>query len=395
MNANQTVERAYRAATRRALPSLRRRLREVRNVVEVEAATISNYPMPLRRRLWLWRHGFQSRNGALYDLDAHDPSQYLTDRQIERTPLINGRWRTVFENKLVFHWMMRAFPANRPAVHCALREGHAVPIGPPAASEREGVPATDESSGTTHAERGAEARGDPIDAAAWFAREVSAGDRFVLKPIFGGFGDDVHICSKTDDGYVVGGDPKTPREFAEFVSDLDGYLVSEFARQADYVDAIFPDAANTLRVITMWDVDADEPFVPIAAHRIGTSHSAPLDNWSQGGMMAEVDVETGELGPAAPKPSDGMEWYARHPETGAQIEGVRIPGWEEIRERTLEITASLPQAPYAGWDAIVTGEGEFVIIEGNNKPGLQAMQAYWPLLTDRRVRRFFEHHDVL
>ncbi|WP_143423158.1 sugar-transfer associated ATP-grasp domain-containing protein [Halegenticoccus soli] len=395
MDPSQAAEKLYKAA-RRSVPDATQRLHEVANAIEGEVATMSEYQLPPRRRLWLWRHGFQSRTAAFYDFDAYGPEQYLSDLQIQRTGRINGRWRTVFENKLVFHWMMRAFPAHQSTVHGVLRGGEFRAPDLSAASRPTRVSAIPSGVGTvgSEVENGAAEPGG-TDAGEWFAEELTAGDRFVLKPIFGGFGKDVHICSKADGGYVVDGEPTSAGAFESFVDDLDEYLVSAFVEQADYADAFFPDTPNTLRVMTMWDYEADEPFIPIATQRIGSSHSAPLDNWSQGGVMSEIDVETGELGPATTKPAYGTDWHARHPETGAQIEGVRIPGWEEIREGMLEIADAFSQAPYAGWDVVVTGEGEFTIVEGNNKPSIQAMQTYRPLLADPRVRRFYEHHGVV
>jgi hypothetical protein len=49
--------------------------------------------------------------------------------------------------------------------------------------------------------------------------------------------------------------------------------------------------------------------------------------------------------------------------------------------------------PYVGWDIIVTDDG-FCAIEGNNHPHL-GHQDMAPLLTDPRVRAFYERFDSL
>jgi hypothetical protein len=54
----------------------------------------------------------------------------------------------------------------------------------------------------------------------------------------------------------------------------------------------------------------------------------------------------------------------------------------------------LPYIPYIGWDIIVQEEG-FKIIEGNNHPGLDTLQAHRPLLKDPRVRKFYKAHGVI
>ena len=35
--------------------------------------------LPLAKRWRGWRHGFGAKSYVIYDLDAHDPRQYLTD----------------------------------------------------------------------------------------------------------------------------------------------------------------------------------------------------------------------------------------------------------------------------------------------------------------------------
>jgi D-alanine-D-alanine ligase-like ATP-grasp enzyme len=41
--------------------------------------------------------------------------------------------------------------------------------------------------------------------------------------------------------------------------------------------------------------------------------------------------------------------------------------------------------PYIGWDIVVT-ENNFVVIEGNTKPGIESMQILAPLLEKERNR---------
>lgn len=110
------------------------------------------------------------------------------------------------------------------------------------------------------------------------------------------------VCSWVDGTYHLDGEPKTHAEFESFVAELDGYLTCEYIEQAAYADELFPDASNTLRVLTMWDEREEEAFVPFAIHRTGSRRSAPVDNVSKGGLTAEIDLETGELGQGAQPP---------------------------------------------------------------------------------------------
>src|SRR5690606_30256398 len=161
-------------------------------------------------------------------------------------------------------------------------------------------------------------------------------------------------------------------------------------------NAVFPDAVNTMRVVTMIDPLDSEPFVASAIHRFGTQASAPTDNVSRRGIRTAIDTETGVMGIG--KASWAYEngaylSFPQHPETGAQLEGVTIPKWREVAETLLDVVRRFPMLQYVGWDAVV-GENEVIVIEGNHSPNI-VQQVTSPYLADPRIRRFVEHHGVL
>jgi hypothetical protein len=400
--------------------TLRRRYldaQKMRRLVATEREDRESYDLPLRRRLWLWRRGFLSRSDYLYDLDGGRHREYLTDyERYVWTPRINGEWVIALSNKLVFHWLCSAFDEHRPAVYGMVRDGRFLSVGGDAPPRRTDLAAIDgpdhgddAETTTTEADSplptdgGVVAEGgsaptatDRGAAAAEVTRRLEADGRLVLKWTRGGGGQNVYVCSYRDGEYRVNDEPKTAAEFASVVADLDDYLVCEFVEQFDLGEAIYPGTTNTLRILTMYDESAGEPFVPIAIYRTGTDRSAPMDNFSRGGLSAEVDVRTGRLGPAAQLPQDDLVFRAEHPDTGERIEGVEIPGWASIRDRVLEIAAANAHVPYVGWDVVPTDdEGGFRIIEANSYPGMKSLQVHRPLLADDRTRAFYERHGVL
>ncbi len=346
----------------------------LRLLVHEEAPAIARFRMPLGRRLWLWRHGFLSQADVLYGdegITKENYHRYLSSYQRDLTRRINGRWGEALENKLLFHHLLDGFPERRSTVHAHLMDGRYTPV---------------DSEGTVTS---------GADAADRVVALLDENEKLVLKPTYGTIGKRILICEGTDEGYRVNGEEHSREEFATLIPDLDDYLVSEFVEQAPYASALYPDSPNTLRVLTMVDPDSGEPFVAAVAHRIGTERSAPLDNWSRGGLSADIGA-SGDLGSAVQYPYDGhRERHTSHPDTGVPIAGVEIPGWPAIREGILDIAASCSQIPYVGWDLVVTGEGEFTVIEGNNCSGVRVFQVHQPLLDDSRVRRFYEHHDAL
>jgi hypothetical protein len=235
------------------------------------------------------------------------------------------------------------------------------------------------------------------DMAVWLQANLAERRRLVVKPIHGGAGRGILFVSSIDSELNVNGERKTLQELVTTLRRLDDCLVTGFVEPAAYATSMFPGSANTLRLLTLWDQAADEPFVAAAAHRIGSARSEPVDNFHGGfgGLSAEIDMDEGRLGLAATLSDDGsVKRCEAHPETGARIEGVRVPHWSRTRQATLELAGSLPQFPYVGWDLIVTEEGP-VVLEANSPPGTWVWQVNTPLLRDPRSREFFSSHGML
>jgi hypothetical protein len=173
-------------------------------------------------------------------------------------------------------------------------------------------------------------------------------------------------------------------------------IISEFVPQLPYAEAIYPDSTNTIRILTMIDVETQEPIIFAAYHRFGTSRTNRVDNVSAGGALARVDIDTGELGPLIMVPAE--DWAPlirqdRHPDTGAHVAGTHVPYWPEVLAEVRRTASLFPWAYFVGWDVAVT-EGGACVIEGNNRPDIFP-QHFTPLLLDDRMRAFFEHHGVV
>lgn len=111
-----------------------------------------------------------------------------------------------------------------------------------------------------------------------------------------------------------------------------------------------------------------------AVFKSSTREGAIVDNFHKGGIVSKVDMRTGELGPA----SDAgvgrpCVWLERHPLTGAQIKGRRLPLWAETVDLVCRAHAAFPDRITVGWDVAITDRGP-VIIEGNVQSGCDMIQ---------------------
>ncbi|WP_254524249.1 sugar-transfer associated ATP-grasp domain-containing protein [Natrinema caseinilyticum] len=366
---------------------------QVNKLLQAERRSGSSFDLSLGERQWLYRHGFLQQSGVIYSLELNDPSEYLTDYQrFVRTKRINGRhWNALLENKLAFHRLMSEFPDHRPAVYGLLADGrfHAVDRIDDRPRVTDGGLELEQSSASALSRPTTE----PID---WLTETLSDGERIVLKRFRGDGGDDVHFVARADDEYVFDGTRMTELALAKTLSDFEEYLVCEYVDQADYAAELFAETTNTIRIVTMFDDREGAAFIPMAVQRIGTADSAPVDNFSKGGLSARIDRTTGTLSEAATHTTDGsLDWHRTHPASGVRIQGTAVPGWARIRDRLLEIAETFSHIPYVGWDLVVTAEGEFQILEANSHPDVTALQVHRPLLADDRTRRFYRDHGVI
>lgn len=313
---------------------------------------------PLSQRLSMWRSGYRDASHTLYDLD-HKVSDYLPDTARLETFFINGGFaHSVLGDKLLFT-KLAGEVLDVPGIVALIERGEVFAEG----------------SITTLQELSAE--------------HLS----LVLKPSEGTRGQGVYRL----EGSTLNGRSTTPDELNNLARKLDNYLVTQTVAQAAYAETIFPGATNSVRVLTLVDPDTQEPFVARAVHRFGVADTVPTDNWSRGGLCANVDLGTGVLSQGVKhiqRTGGRLEWQTHHPDTGAAIEGVTVPRWQEVCRGLTEAVKALPFLIYVGWDVVVTEAG-FCVLEGNNNTDLDLLQVHGGLLKDQRVRRFYEHHKVI
>ena len=322
-------------------------------------------PASLRVKVRAWRLGFRRGHYDLFDLDRNDHTQYLPDAAVFPQGEVEGQFRRVLVDKVLFSAVMGAH-VRVPEIVAIIARGRICPTGTD-------LDVRDAKSLITHCERA---------------------NGVFIKPARGIKGKQAHRLEVSPSGIVMNGEAIGLCAMEELLSGLDDFIVTNVIQQADYADRIFPRSANTLRIITMQDPDDDlRPFIPVATHRFGVNTSAPTDNWARGGVNALIDLATGRLSQALSNPKFDPRTHATHPDTGERIEGVVIPNWPLARQTILDLAGTFGFLTFVGWDVIVTNDG-VVVIEGNNPPS-RAIQKWQPFLTDERVRRFFEYHGAL
>jgi len=106
-----------------------------------------------------------------------------------------------------------------------------------------------------------------------------------------------------------------------------GYFCQGVIDQHSELARLNPWSVNTVR---SWVVRSEggEWGMEVAVLRLGVRRSA-VDNIKAGGIAARIDVESGRLSAAIGR-HGGRTVHARHPATGAPIEGTVLPGWPDV-----------------------------------------------------------------
>lgn len=326
-------------------------------------------PFRLRKPQW-WLKGFLSRSAVLYELEHNDPALYVSDmhRYFRTKKMVHAQIQEIINNKLSTHLLLSSMDIPSPEllgvywreqIHRFPQEGR-VPVQT-------------------------------------YLEQMDPGDRLFFKVLAGAEGKNIFAVTRTDQrSWEVNDAAHDAAGAARVFMDLEQPMIVERGlTQHPDEDALYPHSVNTVRVLTMIDVNGGGgPFIAAAVQRIGCRRSEPADNWTRGGLSAPIDLDSGRLGRATRLPDgDVKEWFSDHPDTGAQIEGAHVAHWQEIRELVMHSAEVLSFMEYVGWDIVITPDGPLVL-EANINTGLNVLQSHEPLLADPRVRAYYNARGV-
>ena len=176
----------------------------------------------------------------------------------------------------------------------------------------------------------------------------------MAKPIDGGCGKGIEKIETKN--------YKSPEELYEYLASNHNFELEEVIKQNEEVSKIYPEAINTVRMVTI--LKDNKPHVICAYFRIG--NGSFVDNFNSGGMVAPIDIKTGVVSDNAIDKNKNL--YEVHPETGKTIKGFKFPFWNEAVKMCKEASKKVPEMAYIGWDVAFTVNGP-IFVEANEFPG--------------------------
>ena len=149
-------------------------------------------------------------------------------------------------------------------------------------------------------------------------------------------------------------------------------LIEEQIVNCDEVRALNNSSLNTLRIVTVKKNDNIELL--FAGIRIG-GKNAKIDNISQGGRVARINISTGKIDSLfySKKSSNGSY------ETGADelnAIGFQIPHYDKVIDIVKNAAMLVPEIRIVAWDVAITPT-DIELVEGNESFGSVIMQLFY------------------
>ncbi|MBR2182351.1 MAG: hypothetical protein IJ858_02820 [Acidaminococcaceae bacterium] len=163
-----------------------------------------------------------------------------------------------------------------------------------------------------------------------------------------------------------------------------GYILEEAIVACNEIAEFCPASVNTLRVTVLKNQHTKKFEIMSAVIR--TSIGAETDNFTLGGIVADIDIETGRI--ISKGINSKGEEFEFHPVSGKRFENFVIPCWNDIVDTIFELCEIYPLAGYVGFDVVVSNDRGVLIIEGNDNAHhgnyqLAKRRGMWPDFKER------------
>ncbi len=304
----------------------------------------SHMKVPFYKKIWYaFDGGYIPDQIALYNINRKTKKEYLSEFDWYKSRYINGNYKFILNNKIVSTELLKQY-VNVPEIY-ALKQKKVI-FG---------------------------FNNNGINSSSKLIDLLKKQNKLFLKPIDSGKGVGV-ICLKYEKNkYFIDEKEVTLDEINNTFNKTDNYFVCENIVQNKYLSNLYDKTTNTLRLVVFKDPKTGKFILYFAVQRIGTLKTIPVDNGSQGGLVAKVDLDTGKL--SAARCLHNLEEYEIHPDSKKPIKDVVIPDWDKIKKEIIELSNNMPYLNFIAWDVLLTEKG-MCIIEANTSSGVNILQLW-------------------
>lgn len=146
-----------------------------------------------------------------------------------------------------------------------------------------------------------------------------------------------------------------------------------------------------VRIVCLNGPDGVQPIRAIWKIAVPPNH---VDNFSlgkYGNLLANVDLETGEISRVINGFWPETRVLSSHPVSGKSLVGFRLPGWDRILDACHTGGAVFPLMKIHHWDFAITSDGP-KILELNDLGSTEFLQVHGRGLLTDRTREFLKRH---
>jgi hypothetical protein len=327
--------------------------------------------LSLREKIWCLKRGFLPYEFIWYDLAHNDFKKYVPARNNYQNRRLNGSFNAILSNKILFEKHIKTVIYGIDKLH------------------------TVESIGFIEKGYLMSLQKDIIQGNYSSLLPFLEKNDLVIKPVSGDGGRGVFLIKKKDDIFLLDNKKVDWNELVATLKKLDDYLIQEKIIQQGFANKIYAGSVNSMRIATMIDPVTKQPLIAYAVHRFGSLQSCNIDNISSGGIGAMIDLSDGLLSHGLHFSSDGeKETYYIHPVSLNPICNQKIPDWENLTKRLIEMAGRMPYLKYVGWD-IILSDDELLVLEGNVSPHLDLVQMFKPAEEFPAAWNFFKHYKYI
>lgn len=315
----------------------------------------------LSKKIWCWKRGFLSFRIQQYGLTEQNYKTFLSDYDYHWLNRINNAYQIWVNDKTTFRYILDPFMDVIPKYYYSI-------------IKRNGV---------VELEAMQDVPADLPEGYAGLFEMLRREKKLALKPSAGTHGDGFYCLSCEEDGqFTVNGDVMTEQEIIDLMATFKSfYLVTEYINMHSELKAIYPKSVNSIRVMVI-NEEGYNPKIMQSYMRIGSSRTGFTDNVGYGGICVMVDPETGEMYNPETITDHKFNPCPNHPDTGTAISG-KIPHWDLVRQRVLDICRYMCELEYLGFDIAITEDG-FQVIEINIHQDLHKVATH-----SDEIRAFF------
>lgn len=194
-----------------------------------------------------------------------------------------------------------------------------------------------------------------------------------VKQVKGSLGEGFYKLEYLGQGnYLLNKKQYSKDEVIRFLSNLEGYIVTEYLSPHCDMHVFSKATTNTIRYL-VGNIEGQPVFLK-AFIRFGTKSSGFVENYNSGGVLCYIS-EGGEFnyGNVMNLSTGENARINFHPDTGARLAG-KVPLWSEMTHVAERFCARFPQLQYLGFDFVATDTGAVKMLEINSLTSLDALQ---------------------